>query len=116
MILILGSECAACGATEDLTFDCIQSCGHAHHRLSAPERISFYRKQLRAGNVQLLCASCNSLKGEMTQERWLSAVGKVRSAEAIQRATGSPGKGPAWFPSQRHEMLRYVVTVILGDT
>lgn len=39
--------------------------GHAHHRLEFSARISFYRHQAAAGNLQLLCSSCHSIKTDL---------------------------------------------------
>ncbi len=60
----LGNRCAWCGEIEGLTFDCIVPTGHNHHRGSTDQRMCFYRKQHAAGNVQILCHSCNSSKGD----------------------------------------------------
>lgn len=77
---LLGNCCARCGVTPDelskkkrprdrvLTFDCIIPCGDKHHRMDTSARMSFYRKQLREGNLQLLCAPCNTTKAH-TEDR-----------------------------------------------
>jgi len=59
---LLGGACAHCGVEEKLEFDCIEPCGHWHHKIEWSWRISFYRQQLRVGNLQLLCQTCNSRK------------------------------------------------------
>lgn len=67
---LLGRECSWCGQTEPdvkLSFDCIVPtrdgvAGH-HRRYEWSWRMSFYRGQLRSGNLQVLCLSCNSKKG-----------------------------------------------------
>lgn len=74
LVHILGSRCAACGTDEALTFDCIRPCGDSHHRYSTDQRMSFYRRQARFGNVQLLCHACNSLKGELDIVTWNTAL------------------------------------------
>lgn len=65
--LALGHQCARCRTYgEDgnwLTFDCIIPQGDTHHLTNADGRITFYRAQLKALNVQLLCESCNARKG-----------------------------------------------------
>jgi len=55
----LGAQCAACGATEQLTFDCKTPMGDKHHRLDTSARMCFYRKQTARGNIQVLCMACN---------------------------------------------------------
>ncbi len=62
LILELGSKCALCGSIENLEFDCIKSCGDAHHKYDTSHRMSFYHKQHRLLNLQLLCAKCNNKK------------------------------------------------------
>ena len=55
----LDPQCAMYGKRRsyaDLEFDCIIPQGHWHHKVETDRRISFYRKQFRAGNLQLLCA------------------------------------------------------------
>lgn len=106
MVLSLGGRCAACGSTEDLTFDCIEPMGHAHHAGSAPDRITFYRRQMLAGNVQLLCSSCNSLKGDLRMWAWLAALGHLHAEEALLSPSAAPGRGPAMTPADRLKFLR----------
>lgn len=59
----LGRICARCGAEHDLSFDCIVPMGHEHHRIEWSCRLSFYRRMHEVGNLQVLCLSCNSIKG-----------------------------------------------------
>ncbi len=74
MLKILGEKCVRCGETSNLTFDCIKPCGGRHHRLSSVARVTFYMEQMRRGNVQILCHSCNSKKGSKEQPPlWASA-------------------------------------------
>jgi hypothetical protein len=60
--MLLGEKCALCPATENLEFDCIIPQGDHHHKKDTSSRISFYRRQLAEGNLQVLCAKCNSRK------------------------------------------------------
>ena len=68
---ILGSRCVFCGAVNCLTFDCIRPTGHKHHALGSVARVVFYRQQFRAGNLQLLCSSCNSRKAAHPMQAYL---------------------------------------------
>lgn len=61
--VILGNKCANCGSTRELEFDCILPKGHKHHKIEWSWRLSFYRRELKNGNLQLLCTVCNSSKG-----------------------------------------------------
>ena len=56
--------CAHCGTDENLEFDCIWPRGHRHHRGDASQRMCFYRRQFREGNLQVLCNFCNAKKGD----------------------------------------------------
>lgn len=63
---VLGRRCSKCGAREDLTFDVIIPIPdepEKHHKQSWSARMSFYCKQLAAGNLQVLCNACNPAKG-----------------------------------------------------
>lgn len=74
----LGNRCANCGETENLELDCIRPKGDTHHGFSFDQRTSFYRKQMRNGNIQILCAECNALKSHKSQTAWLLLNNKVR--------------------------------------
>lgn len=69
----LGGECARCGTTEALEFDCIIPCGDAHHKFDTSARMSFYRHQYAAGNLQVLCHECNGIKGKTSDLTYLAA-------------------------------------------
>lgn len=60
--LILGGRCCRCGADQRLELDCIVPQGHRHHAAGIAQRASFYRRMLRAGNLQLLCSTCHTRK------------------------------------------------------
>ena len=110
MGMALGSRCAGCGAETDLTFDCLEPQGHTHHAWSAPQRISFYRKQMRAGNLQLLCSGCNSLKADASATVWLQVVCIAAAEEALQRPSGYPGRGPGLTPAARRDLIRKAIS------
>ncbi len=61
---LLGNVCAHCGTAEDLEFDCIYPKGDRHHRGDASQRMCFYLRQFREGNLQVLCNVCNARKGD----------------------------------------------------
>lgn len=65
LLEILGGKCAWCESTEQLTFDCKEPMGHTHHCYDTSQRISFYRAVHAAGNLQILCHSCNARKGQL---------------------------------------------------
>lgn len=71
---VLGDKCAYCGITTNLTFDCIKPTGGKHHKLSSVNRMSFYLGQWRAGNLQILCHTCNTKKSDKPQERYLPGL------------------------------------------
>ncbi len=61
---LLGRVCYHCGSTEDLTLDVIRPADHGEHgKVGLPGRASFYWRQLRRRNLQVLCRSCNGRKG-----------------------------------------------------
>ncbi len=64
LMTLLGNVCAYCGTVEDLEFDCIHPRGDRHHRGEASQRMCFYRRQWREGNLQVLCSVCNARKGD----------------------------------------------------
>ena len=70
----LGGVCAECFSAERLEFDCIVPCGDAHHRMDTSARMSFYRAQHRAGNLQVLCSTCNGQKSVGERDRELAGV------------------------------------------
>lgn len=73
LIARMGGECAECGATTDLTF---------HHPFGRPwkpsehnarHRLRLYEADLAAGNLELLCNSCNSHDGAANAEKYREA-------------------------------------------
>lgn len=65
LIGILGGRCVDCGTTENLTFDCLHATGDAHHKMSQSQKMCFYRKQFRAGNLTVRCHAHNSVKRDL---------------------------------------------------
>ena len=66
LLASLGRKCVDCGSTEDLELDCIVPLGHHHHGLDPARRVSFYRRQARAGNLTIRCSRHNSLKANLS--------------------------------------------------
>ena len=62
LVELLGEKCAQCGSTENLELDCKTPQGDHHHKREWSWRISFYRAQFAAGNLQLLCTRCHTRK------------------------------------------------------
>jgi 5-methylcytosine-specific restriction endonuclease McrA len=58
----LGNCCNVCGSSEAPQFDCIRPRGHRHHAESITFRATFYWREARQGNLQLLCESCHRRK------------------------------------------------------
>lgn len=60
----LGNIChwINCTETKNLQFDCIQAMGHKHHRCGQSSRASFYLRQYKLGNLQLLCKKHHGIK------------------------------------------------------
>ena len=106
MILALGGKCVACETQDNLTFDCIVPMGHAHHHRSAPERITFYTKQMRAGNVQLLCSRCNAIKADTEFDAWIEALQYLRTEVRLLRPQVYPGQGTGGAADTRQSILR----------
>ena|SRR5438552_1668934 len=71
---LLSNKCRKCGAENNLEFDCIVPRGHQHHMLAIPSRATFYRREMEAGNLQLLCEKCHNKK---------SAADLAKSASTI---------------------------------
>jgi 5-methylcytosine-specific restriction endonuclease McrA len=78
---ILGMKCAKCGSKDyrKLEFDLINPSAdnfpnpRGHHKIEWSWRMSFYRKQFAAGNLQLLCGgsvgSCHGKKTAREQKK-----------------------------------------------
>lgn len=74
LLKILGEKCVRCMVTTNLTFDCIKPTGGRHHRLSSVARMTFYNRQFRLGNLQILCHDCNSKKGASPQPPYFAST------------------------------------------
>jgi 5-methylcytosine-specific restriction endonuclease McrA len=65
LLLLLGNRCRHCRTRKELSFDVVTPCDCGeHHRREWSWRISFYRAQHAAGNLQILCDKCNARKGD----------------------------------------------------
>lgn len=65
LIQLLGGHCKLThtgNCDGSLEFDCIEPRGDDHHRGSTDQRMSFYWKEWKKGNIQLLCQYHNALK------------------------------------------------------
>lgn len=110
--LVLGRKCASCYGRESLTFDCIQPANDGHHSLDLARRMSYYRREIRRGNLQLLCHFCNSCKSGLNAEEWRLALNWLLESAAIQRLSSAPGGGTAMTSLERRECLAVVVSRI----
>lgn len=106
LLMALGERCAACGATEDLTFDCVRPAGHKHHAWSTDKRITFYCRQAALRNLQVLCADCNSVKGDFPPQVWSVAVAVARRAVLEAASNSSHGRGIASIQAATREEIR----------
>lgn len=85
-----GNECAFCGETTGLQFDCIINRGHAHHEFSTDKRMTFYRREAASGNLQLLCAGCNNRKSHEESRR----ARRIEFADTITYPSFSAAENP----------------------
>lgn len=106
LVTTLGGMCVVCGSQTELTLDCIKPTGADHHRMSADGRMTFYRRQARAGNVQLLCHWCNSAKSGANPAQWNAAFQYVRKTEAILRLSQTPGGEQSLTAAEKRECFR----------
>lgn len=74
LMFILGDKCAHCGTKESLTFDCIRPVNQGHHRMSSAARMTFYTRQARAGNIQILCHACNVKKSNRPNGKYIAST------------------------------------------
>ena len=74
LMFILGDQCAHCGSKESLTFDCIRPVKQGHHEMSSSARMTFYTRQCRAGNVQILCHACNVKKSNRPNGKYIPST------------------------------------------
>lgn len=106
----LGGHCAACGERNNLTFDCLQATGSNHHSWDSSQRMSFYNKQARAGNLGLLCGYCNSMKAGLNPSEWSAVLQWLASSRHIHRLSQTPGQGNALSAADLRECLRVAVS------
>lgn len=64
LILELGGRCAQCGSLSGLSVDHIEEKGYVACKLEWSHRISVYRREAKAGLLQVLCVKCNCKKGK----------------------------------------------------
>lgn len=68
LLCILGKICRHCGSTNDLEFDCIVAQGDEHHKMDTSARMSFYHREYRKNNLQVLCDKCHRAKTTKEKE------------------------------------------------
>lgn len=68
LVLTLGGRCANCGTKgtpkNGLELDHIKPGRWEAHTIGSDQRIKVYRSELKKGNLQVLCKSCNIEKGD----------------------------------------------------
>jgi hypothetical protein len=104
----------ACRTSEALTFDCIVPRGDSHHRGSTDQRICFYRSEMRFGNLQLLCLSCNCMKADLSQHSFLAAVSMARVRFTSHRTAHTPVQGSESDPQAFRGHLSEVLNLCAG--
>lgn len=63
LIQELGAACYHCGSTENLTVDHIAGKDYVANKLEWSARVSRYRREMKEGKLQVLCNTCNVMKG-----------------------------------------------------
>ena len=86
---LLGGKCQVCGSPDDLEFDCNEPRGSRHHGMDTSQRMSFYRAQLRMGNLLLLCSRCNSLKGDSNLTDFLNFKSSLSVLRSVNNTSNS---------------------------
>jgi len=63
LVAQLGGKCAACSSTKNLCFDHKKKRTWRAPRANRHTRMARYKREAKAGKLQLLCKSCNSKRG-----------------------------------------------------
>ena len=63
--------------------------------MDTSQRMSFYRAQLRLGNLLLLCGTCNALKGALDLTTFL----KIRSTNSVLRPVDNTNSSESAYAS-----------------
>lgn len=96
---IMGNHCSLCGVTEDLALD--------HHpeprkwpcnKLNQYRRAKLYLRDWAAGNLRILCRSCNCRDGAV--KRWHWAQSENPRSLWMDSSTFKPKKTPDADPQQ----------------
>jgi len=61
---LMGYTCKHCGSIESLEFDHIVPNGHCRHDVGISKRVWEWIESYDNNNLQVLCASCNKIKGD----------------------------------------------------
>lgn len=61
LIVSRGGACERCKALQNLTIHVLARSDQRHHGMDPSARICYYRKEARAGNIQVLCQACHQL-------------------------------------------------------
>jgi hypothetical protein len=60
LIAALGGRCQRCREIADLTVDVLRASDTRHHGMSPAQRVSYYWREYRRGNLRILCAGCHA--------------------------------------------------------
>lgn len=63
LITQLGGKCVQCGSDYELEFDHKEPRDWEPEKKSSDHRICIYRREIKQGKIQLLCKTCNVIKG-----------------------------------------------------
>lgn len=109
----LGAFCRVCGDRDNLSFDCRAPRGSAHHALSSIQRVTFYIREARTGNLQLLCRACNSIKRGHNLAVFEAALRHVHGAAALITLRWCPRDNTTIPPEKLQQAFRVALELNL---
>jgi hypothetical protein len=80
--------------------------------MDSSARMSFYAAEMRRGNLQILCHTCNSIKANISAEVYRAALARMYLSDTRHTGGGTQANGNLCSVRDRQEVFRNAVKFV----